>query len=196
MQSIIRLSDCCSMTFDEPDPIMLKELEPGTNIFLIGPMGCGKTTVGKALAEKLNYRLVDTDEICEKMAGMPVRKIFSTLGEAHFRQLESAALQQAGAGKNRVIATGGGILTTTQNKSYLKTQPQVVFLDATVSTQTQRTRQSQSRPLLENNNRSAVLAKLYNERKSSYREVSNWTIQTDKLTPQQTVDKIISCIHS
>ena len=118
------------------------------NIYLIGMMGAGKTTVGKLLAEELDYNFFDTDIEVEKLAQKTITEIFAREGEAKFRELESQILEQVSTSYNRVIATGGGIVERDQNWNYLRTGL-VVWLDADLDLLNQRLAVAKDRPLAE-----------------------------------------------
>ena len=117
-----------------------------SNIYLIGMMGSGKTTVGKLLAEKLNYGFFDTDVAIEKLAQKTITEIFTTEGEAKFRQIESQTLRQISTYHRSAIATGGGIVQRPENWNYLR-QGLSVWLDADLNLLNKRLGEDSSRPL-------------------------------------------------
>jgi shikimate kinase len=124
----------------------MSDLLQGLNIYLIGMMGSGKTTVGKYLAESLNYRFIDTDQTIEAIAKQPIPAIFEQSGEASFRELETQVLGELSVYTRTVIATGGGIVQEQMNWSYLQ-HGLVVWLDVDLETLRQRVAEDQNRPL-------------------------------------------------
>ncbi len=166
------------------------------NVFLVGPMGSGKTTLGQALAEKIAYTFMDTDQICEERMDLCIDKIFTIHGEAYFRDLETQALEEACKLKKCVIATGGGIITRVENRVLLQQQDKVIFLDTSIEKQVERVSKEYTRPLLQNKNPHEILSNLYNERYAFYEEVARWTIRTDSYTVEKIVDKITSSLEN
>ena len=126
----------------------MNSLPQSLNLYLIGLMGSGKTTIGKALSEKLSYRFFDTDAVIEQAAQQSIAQIFATSGEATFRQLETQVLAELSAYRRLAIATGGGIILDRQNWSYLK-HGLIVWLDAPVEDICDRLQGDTSRPLLQ-----------------------------------------------
>ena len=124
----------------------MKDLLQGLNIYLIGMMGSGKTTVGRHLARDLNYRFIDTDSAIEAIAGCPISAIFERDGEAYFRKLETRVLTELSAYTRTAIATGGGIIQQQINWSYLR-DGLVVWLDVELEILKKRIAQDQTRPL-------------------------------------------------
>ncbi|HEY9847630.1 MAG TPA: shikimate kinase, partial [Candidatus Caenarcaniphilales bacterium] len=118
----------------------------GVNLYLIGMMGAGKTTIGHLLATELNYHFFDTDALVEQLTGQSVAQLFATLGEPAFRQLESQVLAELAAYKNLVIATGGGVVLTPMNWSYLR-HGVVAWLDVPVEQLYRRLKTDSTRPL-------------------------------------------------
>ena len=157
-------------------------------------MGSGKTTVGKALAKKMSYTLIDTDALCEKRSDMSVSDIFAKHGEDYFRQLESTVLSDVCASNKQIIASGGGIVVADRNRALLKQQPYVVFLETTVEHQLQRVQASQTRPLLTNENPQQVLTRLYHARYKLYQEVAKYTVPTDGHSVEEITDNIMTLI--
>ncbi|MBI3651393.1 MAG: shikimate kinase [Acidobacteria bacterium] len=116
-------------------------------IFLVGFMGAGKTTVGKALAQILHRRFLDLDEVIEEKAGQTVREIFAEFGEAHFRQLERQAIQSCSAWRDTVIALGGGAYVAAENRAALRDIGQTVWLDCPLDLCFARVANDRARPL-------------------------------------------------
>ena len=160
-------------------------------IFLIGPMGSGKSTIGKVLSERLEYDFYDTDKLVEKVVGKKIKEIFEQNGEQYFRLKESEELVKTRKLKNAVIATGGGIIENKKNRLFLKEEKKVIFLDSSVERQYDRTKESQKRPLLNNGDSMKILKNLYRKRLSFYQEVSKLKISMDNLTEGKIYEKIL-----
>ncbi|MBF2049210.1 MAG: shikimate kinase [Elainella sp. C42_A2020_010] len=139
----------------------------GTNLYLIGMMGAGKSTVGQLLARSLGYRFFDTDTLIERVAGQSISQIFASMGEAEFRQLETQVLAQLSAYTRSVIATGGGIVSQPQNWSYLQ-HGVVVWLNVPIEVLYQRIKHDTTRPLLQTDDPLAKLQLLLQERRPFY----------------------------
>lgn len=160
-------------------------------IFLIGPMGSGKSTIGKVLSERLEYDFYDTDKLVEKVVGKKIKEIFEQNGEQYFRLKESEELDKTRKLKNAVIATGGGIIENEKNRLFLKEEKKVIFLDSSIERQYDRTKESQKRPLLNNGDSMKILKNLYQKRLSFYQEVSKLKISMDNLTEGKIYEKIL-----
>ena len=160
------------------------------NIFLVGPMGSGKSSLGKKLAKSLDKKFIDTDKEIEKKENKTINEIFENNGEKYFREKEREFLINIPNNLNMIIATGGGIVTNQENREKLK-ENKVIFLNASVERQSKRTSRSDKRPLLKNVNRLKKLRELYDQRIELYREVSNIEIYVDKFTSKDILIKII-----
>lgn len=163
-------------------------------IFLVGPMGAGKTTLGKLLAKHLKREFVDCDWYIANQAGIDIPWIFAKEGEAGFRQRETQALNALVDTPNAVIATGGGAVVRAENRELLK-RGLVIFLDANVDTQLARTKKDTGRPLLQTDNPKATLEKLYYDRKPLYLEVADIVIMTGKSYPKQMLLEIVEALE-
>ncbi len=139
----------------------------GVNIFLIGPMGVGKSTLGPLLAATLNYRFCDTDRLIERIAAKPITEIFASEGEAAFRDLESQVLAEVASYTYMVVATGGGVVLRSANWGYLR-HGLVVWLAAEPMLLAERLHHDQNRPLLAQGSRLETLQRLDQERRSLY----------------------------
>ena len=164
------------------------------NIFLVGPMGSGKSSLGKKLAKSLNKKFIDTDKEIEKKENKTINEIFENNGERYFREKEKEFLIKIPNSLNMVIATGGGIVTDQENREKLK-ENKVIFLNASIERQSKRTSKSDKRPLLKNVDRLKKLRELYDQRLELYREVSNIEINVDKLKSKDILIKIIEELH-
>ena len=160
------------------------------NIFLVGPMGSGKSSLGKKLAKSLDKKFIDTDKEIEKKENKTINEIFENNGEKYFREKEKEFLVNIPNNLNMIIATGGGIVTNQENREKLK-ENKVIFLNASIERQNKRTSKSDKRPLLKNVNRLKKLRELYDQRLELYREVSNIEIYVDKFTSKDILIKII-----
>ena len=150
-----------------PSPSLTQRLQ-GLNIYLIGMMGAGKSAVGRPLAEALGYRFLDADDALEQVAGRTIPEIFSTDGEAGFRELETAVLGQIAGWHSLVVATGGGVVTRPENWGHMR-QGVVVWLDAPAPLLLQRLRaDSTPRPLLQAGDPRARLSELLAQRQPLY----------------------------
>lgn len=161
-----------------------KNLLRGVNLYLIGMMGAGKTTVGRLLAKELGYYFFDTDDVISQAAGQSVVDIFATAGEEGFRQWECQVLAQLSAYKNLVVATGGGIVLRRENWSYLR-HGVVVWLDVPVEQLYDRLREDTSRPLLRSGDPLAKLQLLLNQRQSLYRQADVGLVVGPEETPEE-----------
>ena len=160
------------------------------NIFLVGPMGSGKSSLGKKLAKSLDKKFIDTDKEIEKKENKTINEIFENNGEKYFREKEKEFLINIPNALNMIIATGGGIVTYQENREKLK-ENKVIFLNASVERQSKRTSRSDKRPLLKNVDRLKKLRELYDQRLELYREVSNIEINVDKFKNKDILIKII-----
>jgi shikimate kinase len=152
---------------------------PLPSIFLVGPMGSGKSAVGKHLARMLRRDFRDSDAEIEARTGVDIPFIFEKEGEAGFRRREREVIEALTLIDNIVLATGGGAVLDPENRALLASRGLVVYLDASVDQQLERTRSSGHRPLLDTADPAARLAALMAEREPLYREIANLTVATD-----------------
>lgn len=157
----------------------------GDSIFLVGPMGAGKTTIGKKLAEQRGLRFVDSDHEIESRTGVDISFIFEKEGEEGFRKREQQVLADLTALRGIVLATGGGAVLKPENRLNLKGRGYVVYLHASVTQQFSRVERSENRPLLQNGDRRETLARLFAERDPLYREVADLVLDTDGKNAKQ-----------
>lgn len=168
--------------------MMMRETRASNNlVFLIGFMGAGKTTVGKALAAKLNFRFADVDDWIESQAGKTVAEIFSEFGEAFFRRQETETLQDCARLKNAVISIGGGAFTREENRQIIYAAGQSVWLDCSLDVVISRIEFDGSRPLARSRDE---LQDLLTSRIATY-ALADFTVQVDDKTVDQVVDAIL-----
>ncbi|MDO5651799.1 MAG: shikimate kinase AroK [Moraxella sp.] len=163
------------------------------SIYLIGPMGAGKTTIGKLLAKQLNREFIDCDwYICDQ-TGADIPWIFEKEGEAGFRERETKALMELTELPNIIMATGGGAVGSQMNRALLK-KGLVVYLNASVDVQLARTKRDKNRPLLQQDNPKAVLERLYEIRHPLYMQIADIVVVTGKAYPKQMMTELIQVL--
>ena len=160
------------------------------NIFLVGMMGAGKTTVGRMLARRLGKTFLDTDHEIQSRTGVSIPTIFEIEGEAGFRRRETAVLAELAQGVNLVLATGGGMVLAEENRRLLRERGTVVYLKASVHDLFARTRHDRNRPLLQTANPQGKLAELFAARDPLYREVADIIIETSRQSVQTLVRQL------
>lgn len=149
-------------------------------IVLVGPMGAGKTSLGKRLAARLRWQFVDTDHVVVKNSGADIPLIFEREGEEGFRRREHLALKTVlEAPQDMVVACGGGIVVTPENRGLIMAQALVVFLDVSVERQLQRIGQDKNRPLMQTADKRERLQKLRDDRLGLYEGIADIRIDTD-----------------
>jgi shikimate kinase len=152
---------------------------PG-NLFLVGLMGAGKTSVGRLLAKRCSKTFYDCDQEIERRTGVKIPVIFDIEGEAGFRVREVAVLRGLAAMRDIVLATGGGAVVCEENRRVLVHNGTVIYLRAELEDLWQRTRHDRRRPLLQTGNRRAILEQLFIQRDPLYREVATLIVDTGK----------------
>lgn len=162
-------------------------------IYLVGPMGSGKTTIGKLLAKQLNRPFMDCDWHIVAQTGADIPWIFEKEGEAGFRERETRALHELTAMSNIVMATGGGSVIRPENRELLK-KGLVIYLEADVDMQLARTKKDRNRPLLQTDNPRAVLENLYQQRHPLYLEIADIIVPTGRFYPKQMVHEVLTKI--
>lgn len=164
----------------------------GDNIFLIGLMGAGKTTVGRALAKRLNKRFIDSDHEIEARTGASIPLIFEIEGEESFRQREADVIRDLTALNDIVLATGGGAVLRPQNRECLKTRGTVIYLRASVNSVLQRTSHDKNRPLLRTADPRKRIEELAREREPLYMETAHIVVDTGRPNVQSLVQTILA----
>ena len=149
------------------------------NIFLIGPMGSGKTSIGALIAKALAKEFVDTDQEIEASTGVDISYIFDVEGESGFRKREEALVASMTQKKNIVLATGGGAIESEKNRRCLASNGFVVYLETTIDDQVLRAKPSRKRPLLENVDPKKKLQELMQKRKGLYESIADTIVNTE-----------------
>lgn len=162
------------------------------NIFLVGPMGVGKTTIGRQLATRLKLTFKDSDREIEEQTGASIPLIFEVEGEAGFRKRERAMIAKLTAESGIVLSTGGGAVLDRQNRAHLKSRGLIIYLYAPVEELLNRTVHSRHRPLLQTANPRERLEKILQERQPLYEEIATITVNTDKQTIRQVVKMVLN----
>jgi len=161
------------------------------NIFLVGLMGAGKTTIGRLLARKLNRRFVDSDHEIEARTGATIPWIFEIEGEACFRKREADVIRDLSAQDGLVLATGGGAVLNPKSRAYLAERGTVIYLRASIGSILQRTSHDKNRPLLQTADPRAKLEELLEQRDPLYREIADLVIDTGRPNVQSMVQTIL-----
>jgi len=164
------------------------------NIFLIGPMGAGKSAVGRHLARTLHLSFVDSDDEIESRTGVDIPFIFEKEGEAGFRKRETVVIDDLSKMEGIVLATGGGAIIDPDNRSRLGGRGFVVYLFTSVDQQVLRTRKGRERPLLENADPEGTLQELLVQRDPMYREIADLVIETDGRKVNSVANEIVESV--
>ncbi len=163
------------------------------NIVLVGPMGSGKTTVGRRLSEKLKVDFYDADHEIINKTGVTIDHIFDVEGEEGFRKRESKVLKELCNKSNIVLATGGGAVILEENRSIIKKAGSVIYLSSSVDQILRRTSKSKIRPLLENStNRRQTISNIIDSRDTFYREVATIIINTNGKKLNKLINEILA----
>ncbi|WP_194757402.1 shikimate kinase AroK [Aliidiomarina indica] len=162
------------------------------NIFLIGPMGAGKSTIGRQLAKSLHLEFFDSDAEIERRTGADISWVFELEGEEGFRDREEKVINELTENTGIVLATGGGSVISKENRNRLSARGVVVYLKTTIDKQVARTERDKRRPLIaEADNPREVLEKLADERNPFYEEIADVVIQTDEQSAKVVANEII-----
>ena len=162
------------------------------SLFLIGPMGAGKTAIGKELARQLKLEFLDADQEIERRTGVDIPLIFEKEGEPGFRKREREVIADLTGRERLVLATGGGAVLDAANRQALRSRGFVIYLKASVDAQAARTAQNRNRPLLDTDDREARLKQLFAVRAPLYEELAQLTVDTDSGQVKQITERIIT----
>jgi shikimate kinase len=162
------------------------------NLIIVGPMGAGKSTIGRLLAKELRLDFKDSDKEIEVRAGANIPWIFDVEGEQGFRDREQAMLAELCEAQDQVIATGGGAVMRPENRRTLRAGGRVIYLHTSVEQQLARTARDRNRPLLRTANPGKVLSDLLAIRDPLYREIADLIIETDERPPRLVVLEILA----
>ena len=161
------------------------------NIYLIGPPGVGKTTVGQRLARALGKEFIDIDREIEERTGATVSLIFDIEGEAGFRERETKLIAELATGSDIVLSTGGGAILQATNRRCLSANGYVIYLHATIDKLLIRTKLDKVRPLLQTDNPRGVLTEIMAKRTPLYEQIADLVVDTDKRGTRSIVNLIL-----
>ena len=170
----------------------MNELTP---VFLVGPMGAGKTTIGRHLARLLDKSFVDLDQKIEQSCGADIAWIFDVEGEVGFRKRESAMLREVASRNNMVIATGGGAVLDSESRALMKRSGTVVYLSVAAKVLYNRMQQDTKRPLLQVGDKKAMIESIVKEREPLYKEIADIVFDGHKKTPAVAAQELASLIR-
>ena len=162
------------------------------NIYLMGMMGSGKSTVGKTLSQQLGKPIIDLDLEIEQSTGKTISEIFENGRAEHFRNIESNQLQQH---SDSIVACGGGIILKEENRVIIKENGKAILLTASIPELSNRLSASANRPLLTDDNMEETLTKLWLERQLLYLSTADYTIETDGKTPEKITEEILNQLN-
>ena len=166
------------------------------NIFIVGPMGSGKSTVGKIISSELFLTFYDTDEEIETRTGASIDWIFDLEGEEGFRKRESKILEDMVHKNSIVLSTGGGIILSESNREMLSSRGTVFYLATPIAIQLERTSKDKDRPLLKNGDPGEILKNLHLARESLYKEVADYSVNTEGKSSQEVSSEIIKLVKN
>ncbi len=161
------------------------------NVVLVGPMGSGKSTIGRLLAGRLGFVFRDSDTLIEERTGASISWIFDVEGEPGFRERETAVIDDMASESGMVLATGGGAVMRDQNRRLLSGMGSVVYLETSVREQLSRTKRDRKRPLLQTPDREKVLSELLALRHPLYLEVADIVVHTDRRSASSVAGEIV-----
>ncbi|MDX2503938.1 MAG: shikimate kinase AroK [Gammaproteobacteria bacterium] len=166
------------------------------NIILIGPMGAGKTTIGRQIARLFKFDFFDSDREIEQRTGASIPLIFELEGEEGFRRREQEVISQLCNKTHIVLATGGGAVLKKENQLALKRSGTIVYLCAGIDDLLARTAKDKNRPLLQTDNPREKLQTILNEREPIYRELADIILKTNKMTVHMAVKELTARLHA
>lgn len=167
-----------------------------SNIFLIGPMGTGKSTIGRALAKEMKRSFYDVDEMIEKKTGASIAWIFDIEGEAGFRLREKRVVDELTKKTNIVLATSGGAVLDPENRAMLASRGTVIYLKTSLNEQYERTKNDSRRPLLQVDDLEETLKRLSEERSTLYSNLADAAFETDHVGVKNIVNYIMKYLEA
>ena len=167
-----------------------------SRVFLVGPMGAGKTTIGRQLAQLLKLDFADTDQEIEDRTGADIPWIFDVEGEEGFRKREIKVVDEMTERNSILLATGGGVVESPENRRALSARGFVIYLYTSIDEQVRRTKRDNRRPLLEKGDTETVLRELMTRRDPWYREIADYIIDTDGASPRSVAQKLAEACES
>lgn len=170
-------------------------MKQSENIYLIGLMGAGKTTIGRQLAKALQLPFYDSDKAIEESTGVDIPTIFEFEGEAGFRGREQKMIAQLTELRGVVLATGGGAILRAENRQHLQANGFVVYLYCSIDKIVERTKRDSARPLLKSDNPRARVEQLFSEREVLYKECADFEVNTGDLQSKAVVKEILSAFE-
>ncbi|HED19848.1 MAG TPA: shikimate kinase AroK [Gammaproteobacteria bacterium] len=170
-------------------------MKPSGSFFLVGPMGAGKSTIGRHLARALDMEFIDSDRDIEARTGVDIPLIFDLEGEGGFRKREQEVIENLTRKPGIVLATGGGAVLSSANRQHLASRGSVVYLCTSVAQQLKRAAHDHNRPLLQTKDPEKTLQELMKVRDPLYREIADWIIETDGCRVRDVVQKIVRHIE-
>ncbi|HED35197.1 MAG TPA: shikimate kinase AroK [Gammaproteobacteria bacterium] len=166
------------------------------NIFLIGPMGAGKTTMGRQIAKRLNMDFEDSDHAIEAHTGADISLIFEKEGETGFRKRETTTITELTSRSNLVLATGGGAVLSEENRNHLRSRGIVIYLHSDIKHLLERVRHDKKRPLLQNTDPAAKFREIMKIRDPLYRETADIIINTGQQSIRSVINVMLGKIKS
>lgn len=165
------------------------------SFFLIGPMGAGKSTIGRQLSRSLGLEFIDSDREIEKRTGVDIPLIFDLEGEQGFRKREQEIISELSSRPSIILATGGGVIMAPSNRQQLASRGTVIYLKTSVDQQLKRTAHDRNRPLLQTDNPRQKLEDLLKIRGPLYLQTADWVIETDGRRARDVVQQILQKIQ-
>ena len=165
------------------------------NVYLVGMMGAGKTTLGKALAQKTGQEFLDTDRLLVERTGVPVATIFEIEGEEGFRRRESALIAEVAQRSGCIVATGGGAVLAEENRRLMRSSGTVVYLRARLENLWERTRHDATRPLLATPDPRGTLGELLEKRDPLYREAAHVVVESSSQSAASLVNRVLAAVR-
>jgi len=165
------------------------------NIFLIGPMGAGKTTIGSHIAKGLQLEFYDSDQVIEARSGVDIRWIFDVEGEMGFREREKVVIDELTQLRGIVLATGGGTILGEENRRNLAARGIVVYLETSLDQQMERIEYDRKRPLIQEGDRRGILTQLRSERIPYYREIADHVFTTNGRSVRAVAEELLKFIQ-